>query len=84
LDGFANKITMVAYANPERGPADKKGGDKEARAKAGPRDGWADGYGLIRFRKSSGEVVFECWPRFADVTQPGAAQFPGWPVTVKP
>lgn len=82
LDGFANKITMVAYANPERVPT--KGGDEKAVGKPVPQDGWADGYGLIRFRKTSGEVVFECWPRFTDVTQPDAAQFPGWPVTVKP
>ena len=41
-------------------------------------------YCLIRFRKTTGEVVFECWPRFSDVTRPDAKQFPGWPVTVKP
>jgi hypothetical protein len=82
LDGFNNKITMIAYANPSRGPNSAK----NAAQKAAPaeNDGWADGYGLIRFRKATAEVTFECWPRFADVTQPGAKQFPGWPVTVKP
>lgn len=63
LDGFGNKITMHAYANPEN-----------------QSDG--AGYGLIRFDKLTGEVTFECWPRNADVTQPGAQQFPGWPRTV--
>ena len=73
---------MLAYANPENRlqniagikPGDTRNADAD----------WADGYGLIRFHKNSGEVTFECWPRFADVTKPGARQFPGWPQTVKP
>ena len=60
LDGFGNKITMHAYANPET-------------------QSYGAGYGLIRFDKPTREVTFECWPRDADVTQPGAKQFPGWP-----
>ncbi|MCU0781788.1 MAG: hypothetical protein MUF04_11890 [Akkermansiaceae bacterium] len=84
LDGFGNKITMVAYANPARGRTRITAWEKEDKAGLQPHEGWADGYGLIRFRKSAGEVVFECWPRFADVTRPDATQFPGWPVTVKP
>jgi len=70
LDGFDNKISMIAYANPDPLRKDMQG--------------WADGWGLIRFKKKSSEVSFECWPRFADVTKPGAKQFPGWPVTVRP
>ena len=62
-DGFNNKITMHAYANPDS-----------------PSDG--AGYGLIRFDKATREVTFECWPRFSDVTDAGAQQFTGWPVTV--
>jgi hypothetical protein len=64
LDGFGNRITMEAYANPDARSA-------------------AAGYGLIRFKKSTSEVTFECWPRAADVTQPDETQLPGWPVTVK-
>jgi hypothetical protein len=64
LDGFGNKITVHAYANPE---SPSSGG----------------GYGLIRFKKSSKEVTFECWPRDVDVTQPGTSQFKGWPRTIK-
>jgi hypothetical protein len=71
-DGFDNKITMVAYANPDD------------YVKLGNKAKFADGYGLIRFNKAASEVTFECWPRFADVTKPDAQQFPGWPVTVKP
>lgn len=85
LDGFHNKITMHAYANPH--PARQRitaWGKNDPAPKLGEFEGWADGYGLILFDKPKGEVIFECWPRFADVTQPGAEQFPGWPVTVKP
>jgi hypothetical protein len=84
LDGFNNKITMLAYANPD--PERSKFTDKPAdeNDSNATQEGWADGYGLIRFKKSSGEVTFECWPRFADVSKPAAEQFPGWPVTVKP
>jgi hypothetical protein len=84
LDGFHNKISMVAYANPD--PERKKiaAWEKDEKTNLAPDTGWADGYGLIRFKKSAGEVTFECWPRFADVTKPDARQFPGWPVVVKP
>jgi hypothetical protein len=64
-DGFGNRITMHAYANPDT-------------------QSFGSGYGLARFEKSTKQVTFECWPRAADVTQPGARQFPGWPRTVKP
>jgi hypothetical protein len=40
------------------------------------------GYGLIRFNTQTQDVTFECWPRNADVTQPDAQQFEGWPMTV--
>ena len=82
LDGFHNKITMLAYANPEESIFKIEG--IRPGAKIDTKANWADGYGLIRFKKTSGEVTFECWPRFADVTKPGASQFPGWPQTVKP
>ena len=42
------------------------------------------GFGLIRFNKTTREVTFECWPRDVFVLEKGsAAQFPGWPFTVK-
>jgi hypothetical protein len=62
-DGLGNRMSIMAYANPE----DLK--DERKRA---------DGYGLIRFNKKSGQVTFECWPRFSQ-----GEQFPGWPITVK-
>lgn len=66
-DGLGNKIDMLAYAN----PPDVK--DERQRA---------DGYGLVRFDKSKGTARFECWPRFAKVSDGDSAQFPGWPITI--
>lgn len=40
------------------------------------------GYGLIKFKKTANQVVFECWPREVDVTKEAATQFTGWPITV--
>lgn len=67
-DGLGNKITMLAYANPE---------DRTDQLKR------ADGYGLARFNKKNRTVTFECWPRFADVADGDDAQFPGWPITIE-
>ena len=42
----------------------------------------AAGYGLVRFDKPTRRITIECWPRHVDVTEPGAKQVPGWPITV--
>lgn len=66
-DGLGNRISMLAYANPP------KIQDEKQRA---------DGYGLVRFNRSTREIKFECWPRFSDSSQGDQSQFPGWPITV--
>ncbi len=66
-DGLGNKISMMAYANP---------GDVSDEKQRG------DGYGLVRFNKRQGQATFECWPRFAKVTDGDSAQYPGWPITI--
>ncbi len=53
-DGLGNKISMMAYANPD---------DLRDETKR------ADGYGLVRFNKRTGGVTFECWPRFSQGEQ---------------
>ena len=63
LDGFENKITMHAYANPD---SDSNGA----------------GFGVIKFDKPNKEVIFECWPRYQDLTLKKSKQFKGWPITV--
>jgi hypothetical protein len=67
LDGLGNKISMLAYANPEDISDERKR---------------ADGYGVVRFNKHARTVTFECWPRFADASAGEKAQFPGWPITI--
>jgi len=67
-DGLGNKITMVAYANPQDTTDEKQR---------------ADGYGMARFNVPGQTITFECFPRFATIGADGkATQFPGWPVTV--
>lgn len=65
-DGLGNKISMLAYANPENRADERKR---------------ADGYGIARFNKSKRKVTFECYKRFTDVTKDEDSQFPGWPIT---
>ncbi len=67
-DGLGNKITMHAYANPENRQNELKR---------------ADGFGVARFNKRNRTITFECWPRFAKVSDGDKSQFVGWPVTVK-
>ncbi|MHB1559853.1 MAG: alkaline phosphatase D family protein, partial [Isosphaeraceae bacterium] len=66
-DGLGNRISMMAYANPEKIQDERQRGD---------------GYGIVRFDKKARRVTFECWPRFADAREGDRAQFPGWPITV--
>ncbi|MDF1859640.1 MAG: hypothetical protein P1U87_05460 [Verrucomicrobiales bacterium] len=66
-DGLGNKITMLAYANPEDRTNEKKR---------------ADGFGIARYNKKDRTTTFECYDRWADVSK-GAQQFPGWPITFK-
>jgi len=72
-DGFGNKITMHAYANPDPRRRGRYGGEWGERAA---------GYGLIRFDTVERTITFECWPRGVDVTSPKAEQYPGWPITI--
>lgn len=73
LDGFHNKITMHAYANPDSTLKGKYGGEWGERAA---------GYGLVRFNTTDRTITMECWPRGVDVTASNAEQYKGWPVTI--
>lgn len=70
LDGFGNRVTCWAVANP---PEDITQGDKLTVRAAG--------FGIVRFNKPAREITLECWPRNVDVANP-AAQYPGWPKTI--
>ncbi|QDT04883.1 hypothetical protein K227x_32800 [Rubripirellula lacrimiformis] len=70
LDGFANKVTNYAAANPEKMPA---GNLLNTRAA---------GFGIVRLNTKTRDITMECWPRNVDVTDPAAKQYPGWPRTI--
>lgn len=70
LDGFANKVTNYAAANPEERPS---GNLLNTRAA---------GFGIVRLNKNTREITMECWPRNVDVTSSDAQQYPGWPRTI--
>ncbi|TWT48585.1 alkaline phosphatase D family protein [Botrimarina hoheduenensis] len=76
-DGFGNRMTVHAYANPEFGiPNYKYVVDANAPLRG------ADGFGVVRFDKTTRQITMECWPRLADVTDPQARQHDGWPITI--
>lgn len=70
LDGFDNKVTNYAAANPEKKPA---GNILNTRAA---------GFGVVRFNTKTRDITMECWPRNVDITDPNSQQYPGWPRTI--
>ncbi|WP_369048964.1 alkaline phosphatase D family protein [Tenacibaculum sp. UWU-22] len=71
IDGFGNKMTVKAVANPFNTHLEPKVVHNRAT-----------GYGLVTFNKKERTIKTECWPRYADPLE-AESQFPGWPVTVK-
>jgi hypothetical protein len=72
LDGFGNKMTVLAVSNPFKvgiEPADIN--DR------------APGYGIITFDRIDQTITFANWPRWIDPTTPGAKPYPGWPITIQ-
>ena len=68
LDGFGNRMTVLAVSNPARW------GQEPATL-----HDRAPGYGIARFSRSTREVKLEAWPRWADPAA-GDQPYPGWPV----
>jgi hypothetical protein len=71
IDGFANKITVHAAANPDAKP---KTNNKLTTRSAG--------FGVIKFNRKTRKITMECWPRNVDITDPAGKQYLGWPLTV--
>ena len=69
VDGFDNKLTAIAVAN----PTPEKGGDRLSTRAAG--------FGVVRIDKKTRDVTFICWPRNVDVSDKDAKPYPGWPFT---
>jgi hypothetical protein len=72
FDGFGNRLTCWAAANPSKEP---NGGNKLTTRAAG--------FGVVKFDKPKREITFECWPRNKDITDPSTEQYEGWPKTIK-
>ena len=70
LDGFANKVTNYAAANPEKMPAGNVLNTRSA------------GFGVLRLNTKTRDITMECWPRNVDITSPETKQYPGWPRTI--
>ena len=73
LDGFKNAVTVFAATNPG---SDFGIEPKELHNKM-------PGYGIVRLKKTTREIIMECWPRSADPADPHAKQYPGWPMTIQ-
>jgi hypothetical protein len=74
-DGFHNKLTVWAVANPVDMP--------KAGEFPDPVDLYrkATGYSIARFDKRLRTITLEVWPRLADPK--AGTQYEGWPITVK-
>ncbi len=75
LDGFGNKISVFAVANPSR--PTRRGRLAAAEAKS-------SGYGIVRMDTKKQAFTIECWRLEADPSHPRPGdQFPGWPRTIR-
>jgi phosphodiesterase/alkaline phosphatase D-like protein len=71
LDGFDNKLTVHAVANPHIT------GNKPSILYDR-----VTGYGLVKFSKLDKKIILECWPRKAAVGHKELQQYEGWPVVL--
>ena len=71
LDGFGNKMTVLAISNPLF--TNKKPSELYDRAA---------GYGIVRFNKKDRTIRMESWPRNADPKNGDSEQYKGWPITI--
>jgi len=83
LDGWGNKITVWAAANPRSFLIeDPYQGEGERTLEYMRTNGL--GYGILRFDKPDNSVTFESWPVYGNFKGPDAhEQHPGFPKTVK-
>lgn len=71
LDGFGNRMTVHAVANPHQTGMEP--------ALIYDR---ATGYGVVTFDKQERTMKMECWPRYVDPEKHPEGQYQGWPITV--
>ncbi len=71
-DGFGNKMTVYAVANPYY----------TGREPARLYDR-ATGYGIVKFRRPGREIEIASWERDTDPSSPEGKPYSGWPVIIK-
>lgn len=71
-DGFGNKITVYAVANPV-----------QTNRKPGLIYDRSTGYGIIVFDKAERTMRIECWPRYVDPEANPEGLYDGWPVQIR-
>jgi len=71
LDGFGNRITVHAVANPMKFGAEP--------AMLHDR---AAGYGIVEIDRATRRITLTNWPRYADLSRTDAKPYPGWPITI--
>ncbi|WP_343851456.1 alkaline phosphatase D family protein [Algoriphagus jejuensis] len=70
-DGFGNKMTIHAVANPyQTGILPALIHDRST------------GYGIITFDKKNRSMAIECWPRYVNPVKNPKGQFAGWPIQI--
>ncbi len=72
VDGFGNKMTVLAVANPY--PSGLEPPFLYDRAA---------GYGIVKLNRETREIEYANWPRQVDPKQPEAKPYEGWPVKFK-
>ncbi|MBJ6367326.1 alkaline phosphatase D family protein [Snuella sedimenti] len=70
IDGFGNKITVLAAGNPHNM-------HKEPKILYNR----AVGYGIVTFNKKDRTIKTDCYKRFSNPNDTNS-QFPGWPITI--
>ena len=74
-DGFHNKLTVQAVANPDHT------GDATSYRDPVELHREMPGYGIVRFDKRRRTMTLECWPRWA--TRGMGRPYEGWPITIE-
>jgi alkaline phosphatase D len=82
IDGFGNKLRVLAIANPKVTFADYRQSYPGTGQGLGDQTLKREGYGIVRVDTRAAEFVLECWPWQVDPTEHKAQQFSGWPIRV--
>ncbi len=70
-DGFDNRITVLAAANP-----------RNAHARPEILRNRVTGYGMVILDPRSGRIRIECWPRQVPPSVGDGGQYEGWPIEI--